>query len=84
MRPRIPAGRDGPATNDAAAFFGGGSLALIELSRVFRHFEAADEVGIARHSAHLLADAIGLLRRQKHRPLVDEYLPHGLFALNAL
>jgi hypothetical protein len=34
-------------------------IALIKLPRVLRHFEAADEVGIARHSAHLLADAIG-------------------------
>jgi hypothetical protein len=59
------------------------SFALIKLPRVFRHFEAADEVGIARHSAHLIADAVCLLRRQECRPFADELLPHGLFVLNA-
>ena len=49
------------------------SLALIELSSVFRHLEAADEVGIARQSSPLRTDAIGLFRRQKCRPFVDEF-----------
>jgi len=81
-----------PAATGQRQITPGYPFALIKLSRVFRHFEAADEVGIARHSAHLLADAIGLFRRQKRRPfvdeflphVVDEFLPHGLFALNAL
>jgi hypothetical protein len=32
---------------------------------------------------HLIADAVGIFRRQKRRPFVGEFLSHGLFVLNA-
>ena len=59
-------------------------LALIELTGVSCHFETSDEVGITCHSTRFRSDTIGLFRRQKRRPFTDEFLPHGLFALNAL
>jgi hypothetical protein len=59
-------------------------LALIELPRISRHLETSDEVGITCHSTRFRSDTIGLFRRQKRRPFTGEFLPHGLFALNAL
>ena len=50
-----------------------GLLALIELTRVSRHFEATDEIGIARCARRFGTDAIGLFARQKHRPFVDQF-----------
>ena len=59
-------------------------LALIELARVSRHFEATDEIGIAGRARRFGADAIAFFGRQERRPFVDEFLPHGLFALHTL
>src|ERR1700722_3783024 len=59
-------------------------LALfVQLPYVARHFEAANETGVARQSASLRSDAAGLLCRLKGRPFARELLPDALLALHA-
>jgi hypothetical protein len=72
-----------PATSQRQITPPGYSLDLIKLSRVFRHFEAPDEVGIARHSAHSICSPTQFVFS------VGKNVDHSLtsfcqFALNAL
>jgi len=57
---------------------------IVHFSRVPRHFQTSDEIGVTCVAALLVADAMGLVGRGKCRPFFAEFFPHGLLALDAL